>query len=151
MLLRGPLKIPFSTVATQIGSARAHQRCPLVGGLCCRSLFAPLIANFSSCRRGFRVNMSHRQVINSLATSVTSLTPHLSAIVACSTSGGKFVTRRFQTFATQSALPRHSKIGDERLLSEEERWCSRHHRNDGVWTRRRHSYSRAYSRHEGSR
>jgi hypothetical protein len=26
---------------------------------------------------------THRQVINSLATSVTSLTPHLSAIVAC--------------------------------------------------------------------
>src|SRR3954468_22972983 len=25
--------------------------------LCCKSLFAPLIANFSSCRRGFRVNM----------------------------------------------------------------------------------------------
>src|SRR3954464_10827177 len=24
--------------------------------LCCKSLFAPLIANFSSCRRGFRVN-----------------------------------------------------------------------------------------------
>src|SRR5260370_10236454 len=28
-----------------------------VGRLCCKSLFAPLIANFSSCRRGFRVNM----------------------------------------------------------------------------------------------
>src|SRR6476646_1741906 len=27
------------------------------GRLCCKSLFAPLIANFSSCRRGFRVNM----------------------------------------------------------------------------------------------
>src|SRR5258708_32759934 len=27
------------------------------GILCCKSLFAPLIANFSSCRRGFRVNM----------------------------------------------------------------------------------------------
>src|SRR4051794_24415920 len=25
--------------------------------LCCKSLFAPLIATFSSCRRGFRVNM----------------------------------------------------------------------------------------------
>jgi len=31
------------------------------------------------------------------------------------------------------ALPRHSKIGDERLLSEEERSCSRHHRTDRVW------------------
>ena len=30
------------------------------------------------------------------------------------------------------ALPRHSKIGDERLLSEEERSCSRHHHNDRV-------------------
>src|SRR6476646_4444544 len=27
------------------------------GRLCCKSLFALLIANFSSCRRGFRVNM----------------------------------------------------------------------------------------------
>src|SRR5712671_3845918 len=27
------------------------------GRLCCKSLFAPLIANFLSCRRGFRVNM----------------------------------------------------------------------------------------------
>src|SRR4249919_3698918 len=27
------------------------------GRLCCKSLFAPLITNFSSCRRGFRVNM----------------------------------------------------------------------------------------------
>jgi hypothetical protein len=27
------------------------------GRLCCKSLFAPLIANFSSYRRGFRVNM----------------------------------------------------------------------------------------------
>ena len=25
--------------------------------LCCKSLFAPFIANISSCRRGFRVNM----------------------------------------------------------------------------------------------
>src|SRR3954471_11154021 len=56
-----------------------------IGRLCCKSLFAPLIANFSSCRRGIRVNVwgPHRQVINSLATSVTSLTPHLSATVAC--------------------------------------------------------------------
>jgi hypothetical protein len=30
---------------------------PLSERLCCKSLFAPLIANFSSCRRGFRVNM----------------------------------------------------------------------------------------------
>jgi SnoaL-like domain len=30
------------------------------------------------------------------------------------------------------ALPRHSKIGDERLLSEEERSCSRHHHHDRV-------------------
>ena len=28
------------------------------------------------------------------------------------------------------ALPRHSKIGDERLLSGDERSCSRHHHND---------------------
>ena len=27
------------------------------GRLCCKSLFAPLIANFSGCRGGFRVNM----------------------------------------------------------------------------------------------
>src|SRR3954463_5864370 len=27
------------------------------GRLCCKSLFAPLIANFSSCGHGFRVNM----------------------------------------------------------------------------------------------
>jgi len=31
------------------------------------------------------------------------------------------------------ALLRHSKIGDERLLSEEERSCSRHHHHDRVW------------------
>ena len=35
--------------------AAAHESAP--GRLCCKSLFAPLIANFSSCRRGFRVNM----------------------------------------------------------------------------------------------
>jgi hypothetical protein len=29
----------------------------LPNGLCCKSLFAPLIADFSSCRRDFRVNM----------------------------------------------------------------------------------------------
>jgi len=31
------------------------------------------------------------------------------------------------------ALPRYSKFGDELLLSEEERSCSRHHHYDRVW------------------
>ena len=35
----------------------AWEAMSLHGRLCCKSLFAPLIANFSSCRRGFRVNM----------------------------------------------------------------------------------------------
>ena len=53
--------------------------------LCCKSLFAPLIANFSSCRRGFRVNMWGTSSPGDKLTGdfVTSLTPHLSAIVAC--------------------------------------------------------------------
>ena len=37
----------------------------------------------NSRRRVPRVGGPHRQVINSLATSITSLTPHLSASVAC--------------------------------------------------------------------
>ena len=32
-------------------------RITALGRLCCKSRFAPLIANSSSCRRGFRVNM----------------------------------------------------------------------------------------------
>src|SRR6476620_1953115 len=35
----------------------SHTSGAAMGRLCCKSLFAPLIANFSSCRRGFRVNM----------------------------------------------------------------------------------------------
>ena len=37
--------------------ARGHLDTSVKCRLCCKSLFAPLIANFSSCRRGFRVNM----------------------------------------------------------------------------------------------
>jgi hypothetical protein len=64
--------------------------------LCCKSLFAPLIANFSSCRRGFRVNMPGKRACHH--------SYQRSWLV--STSGGKFVTRRFQTFATQSPVER---------------------------------------------
>ena len=40
-------------ILTQVGHLGRSEKCRL----CCKSLFAPLIANFSSCRRGFRVNM----------------------------------------------------------------------------------------------
>src|SRR3954451_24564497 len=56
-----------------------------IGRLCCKSLFALLIANFLSCRRGFRVSMWGTSSPGDQLTgdSVTRLTPHLSAIVAC--------------------------------------------------------------------
>src|SRR3977135_954379 len=44
---------------------------PLSERLCCKSLFAPLIANFSSCRRGFRVNMSQMEFLSTHRTVVS--------------------------------------------------------------------------------
>src|SRR3954447_13341992 len=47
------MRCPLSPTADVPSHASEAAMCRL----CCKSLFAPLIANFSSCRRGFRVNM----------------------------------------------------------------------------------------------
>ena len=75
------------------------------GRLCCKSLFAPLIANFSSCRRGFRVNMWGTSSPGDKLTGDFGNKPDATSISdrgLFRLSGGKFVTRRFQTFTTQS-------------------------------------------------
>src|SRR3954452_283961 len=74
------------------------------GRLCCKSLFALLIANFSSCRRGFRVNMwgtssPGDKRIGDFGNEPDAASIQRSSLV--STSGGKFVTRHFQTFGAQ--------------------------------------------------
>ena len=58
---------------------------PLIGGFCCKSLFAQVTKNSPGRRRGFRVRMwggPHRLTENSCATSVTCLRVHESAAVS---------------------------------------------------------------------
>ena len=64
---------------------------------------------FCGRRRGFRVNMRGTSSlgINPQATSVTNLRPCQLAISTCFVFGGKFVARRFRTFATQSDKSGH--------------------------------------------
>jgi hypothetical protein len=72
---------------------------------CCKSLFAPLIANFSGCRRGFRVNMWGTSPPGDKLTGDFDDEPDATLMRSWlgSSFDGKFVTRRFQTL--QQNLP----------------------------------------------
>jgi hypothetical protein len=76
------------------------------GRLCCKSRFAPLTKDFPGCRRGFRVNMWGTSSPGGELTGDFGNEPDANIYQRSwlvSSSGGEFVTCRFQTFATQSA------------------------------------------------
>src|SRR5262245_39801565 len=78
----------------------------LIGRFCCKSLFALAIKMSFGCTGDFHVNLRgpHRPKKNSLATPVTSLRPHRSAVVGRIFYSRKISAGQFRTFATISAL-----------------------------------------------
>ena len=99
---------------------------------CCKSLFAHLITNFSGRRRGFRVACegSHHAVMKSPATSVTSLTPHRLAILACLVFWRENCRPQFRTFATQSATTGPEQSQQNSLLFDDFVGASEQRRRD---------------------